>query len=207
MSAKPGTAEAAAATKMQKEVTGRAAVKPGETNQINSDSAVAGSAREEEGRVPGKEIVGANGKPSAGVAALLQHILNYLPKFDAEAMIELQATLERELTSALESKGVCRCRQPGLGLSESRGFDFQQLKKYLENSTELSELNDIKKAVSYRIKLLTKGKTYRRRIINGREYWYEVYWDATEQKKKDKYIGTVPPPDLTQHDNVNGERG
>lgn len=123
---------------------------------------------------------------------LVQELLrNALPKFDPVAMIEFRTVLEREITAALEAKGVCECHPAVAAAIRERRARTEALKECLNDITQVSELNDIKQAANSRIRLLTKGKTYRRKVIKGREYLYEVYWDSRDKKKKYRYVGPV----------------
>jgi hypothetical protein len=62
----------------------------------------------------------------------------------------------------------------------------------LENSTtDPDKLKQMKRNMKATIKNLMgedAGKSYKKKVRNGREYWYEVWWDPKEKKKKDKYI-------------------
>jgi hypothetical protein len=73
---------------------------------------------------------------------------------------------------------------------------FEQINAFLENSDDLDSLKELKKTLTGRIKALLQGepvKSYKKKVRNRREYWYEVYWDPVKKKKVDNYIGTKPP--------------
>ena len=75
-------------------------------------------------------------------------------------------------------------------------IEFEHVNTFLENSDDLDSLKQLKKTLTGRIKALLEGvpeKSYKKKVRNHREYWYEVYWDPVKKKKVDKYIGTKPP--------------
>jgi hypothetical protein len=151
------------------------------------------------------QVKGAEANSVNAFVTLLQELLrNILPKFDPIAMIEFRAVLEKEITSALEAKGVCACQPHIMAALKENQVCSDALKNSLNDITRVSELNDIKRAASSRIKLLTTGKTYRRKMIKGNEYLYEVYWDPNEKKKKYKYVGPATSAD-TRGINKNGD--
>lgn len=143
------------------------------------------------------EVVGSADSPDVGAfVTLLQEILrSALPKFDAAATIEFRRVLESEIGAALEAKGVCECQPAAAGAVKDRPARTEALLEHLNEITQVSELDDIKQAASSRIRLLTRGKTYRKKIIKGREYLYEVYWDSKDKKKKYKYVGPAGDTD------------
>lgn len=75
----------------------------------------------------------------------------------------------------------------------------------LENSDgDLEGLKHLKKTLRSKIKTLLGDepeKSYKKKVRNGREYWYEIWWDPIEKKKKDRYYGTKPPNFLSQPEN------
>lgn len=165
------------------------------------------------GSAAAAEVAGGADSPDVGAfVTLLQEILrNALPKFDAAATIEFHRVLEREIGAALEAKGVCECHPAAAGTTagtiKDRPARTEALLEHLNEITQVSELDDIKQAATSRIRLLTRGKTYRKKIIKGREYLYEVYWDSKDKKKKYKYVGpagNIEAGDL--HINGNGKR-
>ena len=67
------------------------------------------------------------------------------------------------------------------------------------SSNNLTALKQLKRGLKHTIKNLLKDepeKSYQKKVRNGREYWYEVWWDPVEQKKRDKYI---PLKDVPAH--------
>ena len=73
------------------------------------------------------------------------------------------------------------------------------------SDTNLVGLKQLKRSVKDKIKTLLKDepeKSYTKKVRNGREYWYEVWWDPEEKKKKDRYIGKTPPDFLVEHKKV-----
>jgi hypothetical protein len=70
----------------------------------------------------------------------------------------------------------------------------------LEGSRDnLPALKQFKRGLKPMIRNLLKDepeKSYRKKVRNGREYWYEVWWDPVKQKKRDKYI---PLKDVPLH--------
>jgi hypothetical protein len=73
---------------------------------------------------------------------------------------------------------------------------FEQVNAFLETSSDLDSLKQLKKTLLSRIKTVLEGepeKSYKKKVKKGNEYWYEVYWDPVKKKKIDKYIGKKPP--------------
>ncbi len=78
---------------------------------------------------------------------------------------------------------------------------FDQVDAYLANSTDLVSLKLLKKTLTTRIKILLGGepeKSYKKKVRNGREYYYEIFWDPVKKKKVDRYVGTKPPGQLAK---------
>ena len=74
----------------------------------------------------------------------------------------------------------------------------------VKNSRDDPEgLRKLKETLRKRIKTVIGDepeKSYKKKLRNGREYWYEVWWDPITKKKKDKYIGTAPPSSYKTND-------
>lgn len=199
MSAKHLSPGVATATRMKKDNSEKA---PAKSNEVGINGGEKSTVLEadlvsEQGQsiiIDDAHAGGAEVNSVNAFATLLQELLrNILPKFDFDAVIEFRAVLEKEIASALEAKGVCDCQcYTATTLRESRGYS-DALKNSLNDITQISELNEIKRAANSRIKLLTTGKNYKRKIIKGNEYFYEVYWDPEEKKKKYKYVGPATP--------------
>lgn len=72
----------------------------------------------------------------------------------------------------------------------------EQISNFLKESNDLQALKKLKKVLTSRIRTLLGNepeKSYKKKVRNGREYWYEVWWDPIKKKKVDHYIGTKPP--------------
>jgi hypothetical protein len=69
---------------------------------------------------------------------------------------------------------------------------------YIEGCPDVEILKAIKKTLSSRLKALHAGKpekSYQKKTINGRVYWYECWWDRKNKKKVERYYGKNPPPE------------
>ena len=84
-------------------------------------------------------------------------------------------------------------------------LSFEQVNAYLENNEDLDLLKELKKTLTGRIKTLLGDKperSYKKKVRNGREYWYAIYWDPINKRKVDEYIGTKPPAALKRPQKV-----
>lgn len=199
----------APALKAKKDGAERSTTRPRKTDIKGSGSRATAASdpviSERNGDVAATDVASADLPPKGDAfITLVQELLrNALPKLDPVSMIEFRTVLEREVAAALEAKGVCECHPAMAAAIRERRARTEALKECLNDITHVSELNDIKQAASSRIRLLTKGRTYRRKVVKGREYLYEVYWDPRDKKKKYRYVG--PAGSVEAEKNGNGK--
>jgi len=107
---------------------------------------------------------------------------------------EMRLMVERMVANVLQDMARTLSNHDRAGtLSAAAGTgDSTPIDQLLETGN-LRVLTEIKSRINARVKMLTNGKSYKRRVRNGREYWYEVISDPENGKKKDRYVGRNPP--------------